>query len=90
MEEAPWTDMGTEEIATFLHIHPTYFMSPEQASDFYAGVSTAIKRSLGFLHTHGNYDGKGGDYVPFGSDANYRDFRGTHPLNYNEDNEVFK
>ncbi len=53
MEEAPWDDMSKDEIATFLHLHPTYFMGPKEASDWYAGVDRAIRKDKE-RHYHGS------------------------------------
>ena len=42
--ERQWIDMSADEIAVFLHLRPTYFMSIEEAGAFYAGVDASIRR----------------------------------------------
>lgn len=42
-EETPWLDMSADDIAAFLKWHPTYMMTPRQASDWWAGVESGIR-----------------------------------------------
>lgn len=46
MSEKRWTDMSLAELDAFMHAHPTFCMTPKQASDWWAGVETLIRRDL--------------------------------------------
>jgi len=41
--DTKWSSMTQAEIAQFLQWHPTYMMTPKQASDWWGGVSDQIK-----------------------------------------------
>ena len=56
MNEKRWTDMSLAELDAFMNAHPTYFMTPKQASDWWAGVERLIRRDLEGKRTGRTYE----------------------------------
>jgi hypothetical protein len=48
--EPQWEDMTGPEIEAFMAAHPTFCMTPKQASDWNAPIEAAIRRDLNKYH----------------------------------------
>lgn len=73
LAEKAWDQMTAPEIEAFLHANPTYFMGPEEASNWWAGVEGSIRADQERRIT-GRAERRGKDYkaVNVGSQANPR------------------